>query len=175
MRSEQTSHAALQRMMDGNTDIDAYRGAENALHAVRGGRVLVVEDNRINQQIARELLENAGMHVDVASNGQEAVERVLGYPSLSLCPWDLVLMDLQMPIMDGYSATAAIRCDRRFEKLPILAMTAHVGEHQGQLPGNRRHRRARRPAASGRQRRALSFILTQAELEHEKQRVLSSV
>ena len=96
------------------------------MSAIRGSRILVAEDNLINQQIARELLESAGIQVDIVSNGQEAVEWVLGGSSVSSCPWHVILMDLQMPVMDGYSATAAIRRDHRFEKLPILAMTAHV-------------------------------------------------
>ena len=104
----------------------AIEDLQATMSAVRGARILVVEDNPINQQIARELLGNAGIVVDLASNGQEGVERLLAFESASACPWDLVLMDLQMPIMDGYSATRAIRRNERFASLPILAMTAHV-------------------------------------------------
>ena len=105
------------------TDPSPRRELNEAMKAVQGARVLVVEDNRINQQIARELLENAGLRVDIADNGQEAVEKVLGNPPGT---WDLVLMDLQMPIMDGYEATVTIRDHKRYARLPILAMTAHV-------------------------------------------------
>ncbi len=87
------------------------------LHDVR---VLVAEDNEINQQIAREVLERAGCVVTVVSNGQEAVDAV------RQSPFDVVLMDLQMPVMDGYTATDLIRQDARFDNLPIIAMTAHA-------------------------------------------------
>jgi two-component system sensor histidine kinase/response regulator len=89
-----------------------------------GLRVLLVEDNDINQQIAVELLEGVGATVDVANNGQEAVDRLFGGPSPP--PYDVVLMDLQMPVMDGYQANAKIRSDPRFASLPIYAMTAHA-------------------------------------------------
>jgi two-component system sensor histidine kinase/response regulator len=87
---------------------------------IAGARVLLTEDNEINQQIAVELLEGAGAQVQVANNGREAVEKV------AQSPFDLVLMDLQMPVMDGYQATAKIRSDPRFDKIPIIAMTAHA-------------------------------------------------
>jgi two-component system sensor histidine kinase/response regulator len=87
---------------------------------IAGARILLTEDNEINQQIAVELLEGAGAHVQVANNGREAVEKI------ALAPYDLVLMDLQMPVMDGYQATAKIRSDSRFDKVPIIAMTAHA-------------------------------------------------
>jgi CheY-like chemotaxis protein len=89
-----------------------------------GLRVLLVEDNDINQQIAVELLEGVGATVDVTSNGQEAVDRLFGGPVP--LPYDVVLMDLQMPVMDGYQANAKIRSDPRFASLPIYAMTAHA-------------------------------------------------
>jgi two-component system sensor histidine kinase/response regulator len=89
-----------------------------------GLRVLLVEDNDINQQIAVELLEGVGAKVDVASNGREAVDRLFGGP---IPPsYDVVLMDLQMPVMDGHQATAKIRSDARFKELPLYAMTAHA-------------------------------------------------
>ena len=87
---------------------------------IAGARILLAEDNEINQQIAVELLEGAGAQVKVANNGREAVEKV------AQATYDLVLMDLQMPVMDGYQATANIRSDPRFAKLPIIAMTAHA-------------------------------------------------
>ncbi len=89
---------------------------------LRGARVLVAEDNEINQQIASELLESAGATVKVAANGREAVDCLLREPA----GYDLVLMDLQMPVMDGHQATAKIRSDKRFATLPIIAMTAHA-------------------------------------------------
>jgi len=89
---------------------------------LRGARILLTEDNEINQQIAVELLEGVGALVTVANNGREAVE-ILSGPR---APFDVVLMDLQMPEMDGYQATAKLRSDARFAALPIIAMTAHA-------------------------------------------------
>jgi PAS domain S-box-containing protein len=91
---------------------------------LQGLRVLLVEDNEINQQIAVELLEGVGATVDVSRNGREAVDRLVGGPIPP--PYDVVLMDLQMPVMDGHKATAMIRADKRFNELPIFAMTAHA-------------------------------------------------
>ena len=97
---------------------------EAASTRLSGVRVLLTEDNPINQQIAVELLEGVGASVDVADNGAVAVRKLQGVPFPP--PYDVVLMDLQMPEMDGYQATAKIRADARFEKLPIVAMTAHA-------------------------------------------------
>jgi signal transduction histidine kinase/CheY-like chemotaxis protein/HAMP domain-containing protein len=91
---------------------------------LRGARILVTEDNDINQQIATELLEGAGATVVVANNGREAVDLLFKSPQRP--PFDVVLMDLQMPEMDGYQATATLRRDPRFATLPIIAMTAHA-------------------------------------------------
>ena len=84
---------------------------------------MVGEDNAVNQQIAIELLESAGVAVEVANNGREVIEKLLG-PSGS--SYHAVLMDLQMPGMDGFEATRRIREDSRFKDLPIIAMTAHA-------------------------------------------------
>ncbi len=91
-----------------------------ALKNIKGARVLLVEDNEINQEIAIELLEEVGMVVTVASNGKKAVDRV------NTLQFDGVLMDIQMPEMDGFQATKAIRKDVRFKDLPIIAMTANA-------------------------------------------------
>ena len=91
---------------------------------LRGARVLLTEDNEINQQIAIELLEGAGATVQIANNGREAVEKLFNGPQPP--PFDVVLMDLQMPEMDGHQATVKIRSDERFATLPIIAMTAHA-------------------------------------------------
>jgi len=91
---------------------------------LRGARILLTEDNEINQQIAVELLEGVGATVKVAGNGREAVEILSSGPQPP--PFDVVLMDLQMPVMDGYQAAATIRADARFAALPIVAMTAHA-------------------------------------------------
>jgi two-component system sensor histidine kinase/response regulator len=92
--------------------------------SLTGVRVLLVEDNDINQQIAVELLEGVGAKVNVASNGREAVDKLFSGPIPPA--YDVVLMDLQMPVMDGHQATAKIRSDPRFTALPIYAMTAHA-------------------------------------------------
>jgi polar amino acid transport system substrate-binding protein len=84
------------------------------------GKVLLVEDNPTNQLVARELLESFGLQVAIADEGGAALER------LNKDAYDLVLMDLQMPGMDGYTATRKIRADVRFRHLPIIAMTAHA-------------------------------------------------
>ena len=96
---------------------------EQALR-LRGARILLAEDNEINQQIAVELLECTGAMVKVANNGREAVDILSNGPQPP--PFDVVLMDLQMPEMDGYQATAKLRSDARFAALPIIAMTAHA-------------------------------------------------
>jgi len=80
----------------------------------------LVEDNEINQQVAKEILEGAGLNVALANDGQEAVNAVKENE------YDAVLMDIQMPVMDGYTATRKIRKDERFKELPIIAMTAHA-------------------------------------------------
>jgi two-component system, sensor histidine kinase and response regulator len=91
---------------------------------LRGLKILLAEDNEINQQVAVELLEGVGATVEVANDGLEAVRKFLDPP---VPPnYDVVLMDLQMPEMDGYQATRKIRSDPRFASFPIIAMTAHA-------------------------------------------------
>jgi two-component system, sensor histidine kinase and response regulator len=86
----------------------------------RGTRVLLVEDNEINQEVAIGQLEDAEINVDLAENGEIAVRMVQEKD------YDLVLMDMQMPVMDGIEATRVIGSDPRFETLPIIAMTANA-------------------------------------------------
>jgi CheY-like chemotaxis protein len=87
-------------------------------------RILLVEDNAVNQNLAARLLSKAGFRVDVAANGSEAVDM---YRTL---PYDLILMDCQMPVMDGYEATKLIRSLPTGAHVPVLAVTAHAGEEQ---------------------------------------------
>jgi two-component system sensor histidine kinase/response regulator len=87
---------------------------------IGGARVLLVEDNGINREVARGILEQVGIQVEEAHNGQEAVWMV------GKTRYEAVLMDIQMPIMDGITATKLIRQDRRCQTLPIIAMTAHA-------------------------------------------------
>jgi len=105
-------------------DGETAQAAADDPHAARlsGARILLAEDNEINQQIAVELLEGVGARVTIANNGREAVEALQKAPDA----YDLVLMDLQMPEMGGYEATAKIRSEARFAQLPIIAMTAHA-------------------------------------------------
>ncbi len=85
-----------------------------------GARILLVEDNEVNQLVARKILERTGLQVTVAGDGRQAVDRIFSEP------FDLVLMDIQMPVMDGLAAAREIRRDGRFAALPIVAMTAHA-------------------------------------------------
>jgi CheY-like chemotaxis protein len=85
-----------------------------------GRRVLLVEDNEVNRFLATELLTELGIDVAIATNGQECVDRANGEV------FDLVLMDIQMPVMDGLTATRLLRGESRFKSLPIIAMTAHA-------------------------------------------------
>jgi two-component system sensor histidine kinase/response regulator len=103
----------------------------DATFNLRGMSVLLAEDNEINQQIARELLEEQGITVTIVDDGQQAVEAVKEAGG----GFDLVLMDIQMPVMDGYQATAMIREEYDINSLPILAMTAHAlaGEREKSL------------------------------------------
>ncbi len=93
---------------------------DQALSQILGAKVLLVEDIETNQQIARELLEGHGLHVEIANNGLEAVQAV------KKNQYDLVLMDIQMPEMDGHTATKEIRKLNLGYELPIVAMTANA-------------------------------------------------
>ncbi len=86
----------------------------------RSAQLLLVEDNDINQMIAEELLTSVGYAVDIANNGQEALDM------LAKKHYDLVLMDIQMPIMDGLTATVNIRAQEKYKNLPVIAMSAHA-------------------------------------------------
>ena len=86
----------------------------------RGSRVLVVEDEPINRELAMALLEEAGLSVDLAGDGLEAVERI------ACNVYDLVFMDMQMPRLDGLEATIRIRASAEGRRLPIIAMTANA-------------------------------------------------
>src|ERR1700745_1666003 len=97
---------------------------QTVMYDATGIRVLLVEDNEMNQQIATELLESAGAIVTVANNGREAVKILTEDGQAPLL--DVVFMDLQMPEMDGFTAAQLLRRDPRLQQLPIIAMTAHA-------------------------------------------------
>ncbi len=135
---------SLARMMHGDMWVESTQGqgsrfyckatfgvcAENSLpvieacvqqDAVQGvGHLLLVEDNEINQLIAEEMLRSVGYTVDTANDGQEALDM------LDAKSYDLVLMDIQMPVMDGLTASVKIREQERFKDLPVVAMSAHA-------------------------------------------------
>ena len=96
-------------------------------HMNHTGSILLAEDNELNQEIAMAILGEAGFQVEVASNGQIALDMLKAAQPKH---YDLVLMDVQMPIMDGYEATRAIRAldDPQLANIPILAMTANAFE-----------------------------------------------
>ena len=115
-----------------NVDSQSLPEASAAAKHLSGSRLLLAEDNELNQEIAVTILEDAGCIVDVASNGAEAVEKVrLSREN----PYDLILMDIQMPVMDGIEATKTIRAmdDLSLASLPIVAMTANAFEEDRQL------------------------------------------
>ncbi|WP_317204738.1 response regulator [Janthinobacterium sp.] len=94
-----------------------YQAAEQA---VRGAWLLLVEDNEVNQEVAQQILSDAGVRVDIASNGAMALAKI------AVNDYDGVLMDCQMPVMDGYDATRALRENARHASLPVIAMTANA-------------------------------------------------
>jgi PAS domain S-box-containing protein len=93
---------------------------KGVLARLKGNRVLLVEDNVVNQMVASEILKSVGMNVTVAVNGKKALK------ALEEGSFDIILMDVQMPEMDGIEATHIIRSDEKYKKLPIIAMTAHA-------------------------------------------------
>lgn len=95
---------------------------QNSFKDFSGKNILIVEDNLINQKVLIHLLHLSGINISIANNGQEAVNIVKG----GKVKFDLVLMDINMPIMDGYTATQMIRLDSKFDGLPIVAFTALV-------------------------------------------------
>jgi two-component system sensor histidine kinase/response regulator len=115
-----TSTASSQILADSPVQEASRPLNESELLPLRGLRVLLVEDNKFNQQVAIDLLELVGVMVQLAENGHQAIEQIKAHV------FDLVLMDLQMPEMDGLTATKQIRQVLQKDKLPIIAMTANT-------------------------------------------------
>ncbi|MDE6128029.1 MAG: response regulator, partial [Lachnospiraceae bacterium] len=121
--SELTS--CLHSVINTNEDNNSDANQKSLKHHT--GRILLAEDNELNQEIAVEILSEAGLSIEVADNGQAAVDMLKqsapGY-------YQLILMDIQMPVMNGYEATKAIRQleDKQLASIPILAMTANAFE-----------------------------------------------
>ena len=109
------------RRMLPQLDINPQTGASAAMLALRGARILLVEDNEMNQELAKELLSDAGMQVILANNGLEALNLLAEDKQ-----FDGILMDCQMPVMDGYTATREIRKIRELDHIPIVAITANT-------------------------------------------------
>ena len=113
-----------------DSSAEISKGTVNqALKKIRGSRILIVEDNEINQELAMELLTSNNIVVETANDGLEALN------ILADQKFDGILMDCQMPVMDGYEATRKIREQEKFKELPIIAMTANamVGDREKAL------------------------------------------
>lgn len=122
VRVTRSQGAALAEYDTKPSDTEAILRATHA-----GARILLAEDNPVNQEVALELLQNAGLSVDTAENGRMALEKI------STKRYDLVLMDVQMPEIDGIAATKTIRARPDFSGLPILAMTANAFDEDRRL------------------------------------------
>lgn len=106
-----------------NYVVDSKEKTKKAIRQLQGAKILLVEDNELNQELARELLVMNGMSVETANDGQEALEL------LSEQKFDGVLMDCMMPVMDGCEATKKIRIQKSLKDLPVIAMTANAMLH----------------------------------------------
>lgn len=112
-----TSQPMTERL---NLSAQSSQALSRQLSTIRGAKILLVEDNEINQEVAQGLLAEGGLQVFVANDGQQALAMI------HLHQWDLVLMDMYMPVMDGIAATQAIRLLDGFDTLPIIALTANA-------------------------------------------------
>lgn len=119
----------IMRVMGGNQSAARVVGNTSvaSVYGVDGALILLAEDNELNQEVAKGLLEDAGCTIDIANNGEDALAM------LPLKAYDIVLMDMQMPIMDGIVATQRIRAMPQYADLPVLAMTANAMQQDKDL------------------------------------------
>jgi two-component system sensor histidine kinase/response regulator len=122
VQSLSTDHSA-------ERDVRPSSSAEPNFAPIRGARVLLVEDNQLNREVALGLLEDAKLSMETAENGAVALQMITQQEQ----QYDLILMDMQMPVMDGVTATKAIRSNPRFRTLPIIAMTANAMDRDRQM------------------------------------------
>ncbi len=120
-------HVLIDGLPPAEATSDSPSPALQALRQLRGARVLVVDDNAINRQIAGELLRDAGLVVDESADGAQALQ------ALGDRPYDVVLMDMHMPVLDGPATARAIRARPELAELPVIAMTANVMQADRQL------------------------------------------
>ena len=122
--SQSSLYEAIAQVFHCNMQVVPGKGEETLLQELtqgfQGSHVLLAEDNELNQMVAEELLTQVGIRVTIANNGREALEL------LATQTFNLVLMDIQMPEMDGLTAARLIKSQKRFARLPIIAMTAHA-------------------------------------------------
>ena len=125
LANEQVKKERLSELKCGRSECSTVH--KEKVYNYRGRRVLLVEDNKLNQEIATALLEETGIKIDCVGDGIEAVETINSSPADK---YDLILMDIQMPVMDGYTATREIRTlkDNKKANIPIVAMTANAFE-----------------------------------------------
>jgi signal transduction histidine kinase/DNA-binding response OmpR family regulator/HPt (histidine-containing phosphotransfer) domain-containing protein len=119
----------LRRICSVEDELHYPAGPEHAIPhrgCLQGMPILLVEDNEVNQQVAGEILNDWGASVEIAVNGQMALDLLFSQDPKR---YAVVLMDIEMPVMDGREATRRLRDDERFQDLPIIAMTAHVAGH----------------------------------------------
>ncbi|MBT8348452.1 MAG: response regulator, partial [Sulfurovum sp.] len=160
-KQDETKHVQVHRK-----DITETKGiTQHSFSVFSGKNILIVEDNIINQKVLLSLLQHSGMSISIANNGQEAVDMV----KENKVRFDLVLMDINMPIMDGYTATQMIRLDSQFDSMPIVSFTALVLESEIQKMFNSGiNAFLAKPLNIGKLYTALSIYLADTEVAEPK-------
>ncbi|MCA0756433.1 response regulator [Paenibacillus sp. N4] len=161
--------SALDRKSWNDGEPESAAPAAPALGPAASSRILLAEDNKINQLVAIEILKEQGYVIGLAENGSEVLER------LEQEQWDLILMDIHMPVMDGSEAVRIIRSQRKYDDIPIIAVTANVvrGDHERYLRLGMNDV-VTKPIASDRLHKVISYwlkqgskLLTRSELGQE--------